>query len=421
MTDADGDSEYNVPLVVGSLIAGVFFGGVGGGVAFPTLPMLGTILGISPFVVGVILSANRFTRLLMNAPAGQIMDTVGTRKPMVFGLLLQGLAPFGYVAGLYADRIPVVGATEVFVVSRIVWGFGSAFVFVGGFSTVIHVTSEGNRGKWIGYFRGGQSLGFPSGLVLGGLVTDFAGYEVAFAVAGASGLLAMVVAAAVLPNLTPSVETPTRLRDVPGLVRADPRIFTIGSVNFTVRFLFAGVLLSTIVLYAETYGIEVGGISSVGASGLFMALSMVFVSATTLASGNLSDAVDNRALVVAPALVIFAAGFGALGFVPTLPVTVLGVACLGIGVGGTNPPLMALLGDLSPEADVGKMGGVYNVFGDLGATAGPLVALPFAAAFGYRTEYFACAAVALVVLVVLVRTLLGERVGDAARATAGDD
>lgn len=51
-------SSYHVPTIVGSLILGVFFGGVGGGVAFPTLPTLGTVLGISPFLVGVILSSN---------------------------------------------------------------------------------------------------------------------------------------------------------------------------------------------------------------------------------------------------------------------------------------------------------------------------------------------------------------------------
>lgn len=87
MTGSGEDSEYAVPLVVGSLIMGVFFGGVGGGVAFPTL---GTFLGMTPFVVGLILSANRFTRLVMNTLAGQIIDKRGTQKPMIVGLFLQG-------------------------------------------------------------------------------------------------------------------------------------------------------------------------------------------------------------------------------------------------------------------------------------------------------------------------------------------
>nr|WP_231896253.1 hypothetical protein [Haloferax sp. BAB-2207] len=66
-----GGDEPSVEFVAGSLIAGVFFGGVGAGVAFPTLPTLGPIIGITPFVVGLILSANRFTRLVVNTPAGR--------------------------------------------------------------------------------------------------------------------------------------------------------------------------------------------------------------------------------------------------------------------------------------------------------------------------------------------------------------
>lgn len=72
----DSDVRY----VIGSLVAGVVFGGIGG-VAFPTLPTLGPLLGISPFVVGLILSLNRFTRVVMNTPAGQILDGLGTRAP----------------------------------------------------------------------------------------------------------------------------------------------------------------------------------------------------------------------------------------------------------------------------------------------------------------------------------------------------
>jgi MFS family permease len=172
-----GREDPSVRYVVASLVAGVFFGGLGGGVAFPTLPTLGPLLGISPFLVGAIRSVNRFTRLLMNTPAGQILDRIGTRRPMIVGFTLQGLVPFGYILGLYADRLPVSSAV-VFFGSRAIWGFGSAFVFVGAFSTITHVTTSENRGKWIGYMRGGQSLGFPTGLILGGVLLILSYYLV---------------------------------------------------------------------------------------------------------------------------------------------------------------------------------------------------------------------------------------------------
>ena len=398
--------DPSVRYVVASLVAGVFFGGLGGGVAFPTLPTLGPLLGISPFVVGLILSVNRFTRLIMNTPAGQILDQIGTRRPMIVGFILQGLVPFGYILGLHADRLPI-GSATVFLLSRGLWGFGSAFVFVGAFSTITHVTTPENRGKWIGYMRGGQSLGFPTGLVVGGLLTDAYGYDLAFAVAGVAGLLAAVVAFLVLPDVSPDVGA-SPLRELPSIVRADPRIAAVGTVNFVVRFLFAGVLLSTIVLYAGEYEIKIGLLSSTGVSGVVMAVSVLGASVTTVLVGRYSDQISNRALVTIPAVVVLAAGFTLLVILPTLVGIVVAVALIGIGVGGSNPPLMAYLGDISPSDDVGKLGGVYNVFGDFGSTLGPLVALPLVERVGFAAEYLVCAVLALGVGVLVTRTLLGD-------------
>ena len=409
--------DPGVRYVVGSLVAGVFFGGVGGGVAFPTLPTLGTVLGISSFMVGLILSMNRFVRLLMNTPAGQVLDTLGTRRPMIAGFLVQGLVPFGYVLGLHADALPVSAATT-FLLVRALWGVGSAFVFVGAFSTVTHVTTEDNRGKWVGYMRGGQSLGFPTGLVLGGVLSDVYGYETAFVVAGTAGLFAALVAFLVLPNVDADVDTTSSLREVPRLVTDDVRVLTVGTVNFVVRFLFAGILLSTVVLYTRENGISLSLLSATGVSGVVMAVSVVFASITTITVGRVSDGLSNRALLTIPALTVFAAGFVTLGLVPTAAGTVLGVALVGVGVGGTNPPLLAYLGDISPAGDLGKLGGVYNVFGDLGSTLGPLVALPVAARVSVTTEYLGCVVLVVLVAVLVGATLLGSNAPDVAGCDA---
>jgi len=400
-------ADPSVRYVAASLILGVFFGGLGGGVAFPTLPRLGPVLGISPLIVGIILSANRFTRLLCNAPAGSVLDRLGTRRPMIVGFVVQGLAPFGYVLGLHAGTVGLDSAT-VFLLARALWGIGSAFVFVGAFSTITHVTTPENRGRWVGYMRGGQSLGFPAGLVLGGLLADAYGFTLAFAVAGCAGLSAAAVAALVLPDLAPEIDRTSGLREIPDIVRVDPRIASVGAVNFAVRLLFAGVLLSTVVLYAAEKGISIGALSETGVSGVVMAVSVLCASVTTVFVGRYSDRLSNRALIAVPALGVLAVGFALLALVPTLAGMIGGVALIGVGVGGTNPPLLAYLGDIAPGGDVGKLGGVYNTFGDLGSTLGPLVALPFVTRVGFAVEYLACVAVVLLAGVLVIGTLLDE-------------
>ncbi|UIO99592.1 MFS transporter [Halobaculum sp. CBA1158] len=410
-------SESEVRTVVLSLVAGVFFGGMGGGVAFPTIPALGSVLGIAPLLVGVILSINRFTRLLMSTPAGSVLDRMGTRRPMIAGFAVQGLVPFGYLVGLS----PPLGipSSAVFLVSRAAWGIGSAFVFVGAFSTVTHVTTAANRGRWVGYMRGGQSLGFPTGLILGGIVTELYGYAEAFAVAGVAGLFAAAVAYRVLPNVSPDVGEKSRLRDVPTLVRADPRIGAVGAVNFTIRFLYAGVLLSTVVLYTEANDISLGGFAGTGTSGVVMAVSVLALSASNLAVGRLSDSLG-RTTTVVPGLGVFAAGFALAALVPTARGVLVGVGLVGAGAGLAGPPLLAYLGDIAPDGDVGKLGGVYNVFGDLGSTLGPLVALPLAARIGLSGEYLACAGLVLVAIVIAATTLRDDSAAAVEAATADD-
>ncbi len=390
------------------LIFGVFVSGLGGGVAFPILPTLGSVLGITPFMVGLILSINRATRVVLNTPAGQALDRFGTRRPMLFGFAVTALVPFGYVLGMSPESVPIDSAT-IFLLARVGWGIGSAFVFVGAFRTISLLTESETRGKWIGYMRGGQSLGFPVGLISGGILADLLGYTEAFLFAGVINMTALVVAFFVLPDLArddDGSET-TTLRALPQVLAADVRIPAIASVNFIIRFLYAGVLLSTIVLYLDNVRVDLFTFSELGTSGLVMALGAIAVSLTTIFSGRYSDSVANRAYVTVPALGILALGFGILGTIPTATSVFFAVLLIGVGVGGSNPPLLAYLSDLTADDDLGKIGGVYNMFGDLGSTFGPMLALPLVPYIGFQLLYYACVILVVMALLLVVSSLLG--------------
>lgn len=412
-------SESEVRTVALAIIAGVFFGGVATGVAFPTLPLLDDVLVISAVMLSVILAANRIARLVTNAPAGSLIDRVGARTPMIAGLFTQALAPFGYVAGLHTPPgvlgvFPLVGEVSypglVFVLARAFWGLGSAFVFIGAFATITHVTTADNRGRWIGYMRGGQSLGFPTGLVLGGVLTDLADMQTAFLVAGGLALVAGTVASLVLPDVRGSTDDKTaRLREIPALVRRRPWVLPIGFGNFTLRFLWGGIILTTLVRFADVHGMELSVLSAAGISGVVMGIGVVVSAAATAASGRISDQIPNRALLTVPAFAVFSAGFVLIATVPTIEALFVAILLSGLGMGAAAPALLAILGDITPGDEVGRMGGVYNTFGDVGLSLGPLVAIPAVELwFGYRTTYLLCGALVagclLVVSVPLLRS-----------------
>lgn len=415
-TDAESYSSREIRTVALAVIGGIFFGGVATGVAFPTLPLLDERLLLSTVLLSVILSANRVARLFMNTPAGTIIDRVGARTPMILGLFTQALAPFGYIAGLYAPEVvlgtaPGIGPLTlpglVFVLSRLFWGIGSAFVFIGAFATVTYVTTSTNRGRWIGYLRGGQSLGFPTGLVLGGLLTDAASMDVAFLTAGALALTAGVVATLVLPDVHGGAEGETaRLRDVPALVRGRPIVLLIGYGNFTLQFLWGGVILATLARYANDHGLALSLLEAAGISGVVMAVGVLVSGAMTVVSGRLSDLVADRTLVTVPAFVSMGAGFLVVAHVPTLEALFGAIVLVGAGMGAAAPALLAILGDLTPGDELGRIGSVYNVMGDVGLSLGPLVALPAVEAIGFRWTYTLCGALVLGCLLVVSLPLL---------------
>lgn len=418
-------TDDEIRTVALAIIGGVFFGGLATGVAFPTLPLLTEILLISPVMLGVILSANRVSRLLMNTPAGNLIDRQGTRRPMIAGLFVQALAPFGYVIGLYTPGgsviAPVLGEVSypaiVFVLARTMWGFGSAFVFLGAFATITHVTTTDNRGRWLGYMRGGQSLGFPSGLIVGGLISNFFGPQAAFLVAGILALIAGFVAASVLPDIHPDTDQRATLREIPAMIRREPRIFPLGFGNMTIRFIFGGLLLATVASYAQTAGMELSGLEAAGISGIVLATGVLTSSATTVLSGRISDDLDNRAVITIPAFIAMATGLALIGYVPHLEALIAGVALVGVGTGGSGPALMAIVGDITPGEEIGRMGSVYNVLGDIGLVLGPLLAVPMAENwFGFRTSYYICAVGVVVTMVVVAVPLLRYEVDTGRKA-----
>ena len=409
-------SESEVRTVALAIIAGVFFGGVATGVAFPTLPLLDDLLGISAVMLSIILSANRIARLFMNTPAGSIIDRLGARKPMIAGLFTQALAPFGYVVGLHTPpttiaTLPVIGdvsaAGVVFVLARAFWGFGSAFVFIGAFATITYVTTQSNRGRWIGLMRGGQSLGFPTGLMMGGILTDLVSVQAAFLTAGILALLAGTVAAIVLPDVAPETdERGAKLRQIPALIRERPSVLPIGFGNFTLQFLWGGIVLTTLVRYADLHGMELSVLGAAGVSGVVMGAGVVTSGITTVLSGRLSDRLENRALITVPSFLVLAVGFAVI-LVPTIEMLFAGIIGIGIGIGGAAPALLAILGDMTPGDEVGRMAGVFNVMGDIGLSLGPLVAIPAVDLwFGYRLTYILCGLLVLSCLVVVSVPLL---------------
>jgi MFS family permease len=397
--------------VVLAVVVSTFFVGFGGGVIFPILPNLGEVLGISAFMVGVILAANRWTRLVANAPAGVLVDRIGTRKPFIAGLAIEGVATFGYVVALLASHPSMwflPDAPEAwFVLARILWGVGSALVFATAYTITADVSDTGSRGTSMGIVRAGITFGFPAGLVLGGVVSETYGNAEAFVLAAAFAGLASIIAYFVVPE-THVDEHDSSVK--PWDLELTLPALTVGLVNFGLYFAYIGVLFSTLVLYLQAegltisttvlgYGIEYG---EQGTSGMLMAVTVLAGAVFTIFGGALSDSVGARMPVLVAFLITACVGFAVLTVAPSFWYVVLACALIGAGQGGIGGPLTALLADLTAEDRMGRAMGTNNVLGDVGGGLGPLIALPFAETLGFELMYAVSAVIPLVAGTVLV-------------------
>jgi len=390
----DGMADGN-GVVVAAVILSTFFIGFGGGVIFPILPNLGVVLGISPFLVGIILSANRFTRMLANAPAGGLVDRMGTRTPFVVGMVIQAFATSGYVVAMVA---PLPEAW--FLAARILWGVGSAFVFATAYTIADDVSDGGSRGANMGLIRGGVLFGFPTGVVLGGVLSEVAGTIAAFGVATAFAAVAAVLAHATVPET--HVESGIQESVKPWDVNTSLPALTVGLVNFAVLFVYIGALFSTLVLLLKHVEVSVFGFAPQGSSGIFMGITVVAAGLSMYFGGSLSDRTGSRVPILLVFLGATSLGFLLLALADSVVGLVVACLCIGMGQGGTSGPLMALLGDLVPDGEMGRAVGTNNVFGDVGGGVGPIVTLPLVETVGFEAIYVACALFPLVAAVVLL-------------------
>ena len=279
-------------------------------------------------------------------------------------------------------------------------------MFATAYTIAADLSDGGLRGTNMGVVRGGITMGFPAGLVLGGVVSAVAGNAAAFAVAAAFALTASVVAYRYVPETYVTGDRPEDSIKPWEVDTALPAL-TVGLVDFGLMFAYIGALFSTLVLFLDANDISLFGLAPQGTSGLFMAGTVLSAAFFMLVGGRISDTRDSRTPVLLTFLAVSFVGFLLLARAGS--VLSLGLACvfIGAGQGGTSGPMMALLADLTPDERMGRASGTNTLLGDVGGGLGPMLSLPLIETVWFTPIYAVCAALPLLAGCVLL--LLGVR------------
>ena len=365
---------------------------VGDATLYAVLPTHTEAAGVSVASVGILLSANRLVRLLVNGPAGVAYSRWSRRRLYVLALFIGALS--SAICALSRGFWPLL-------VGRLLWGVSWAGIWIGGNVIVAEISDRRERGRWVGLYHGFFFLGAAGGAFVGGILTDAVGYHGTMGVAAGLTLFGALVAQLSLPEVRSGddgvVDPPSApARSALHLGPATAAAFALYGIN---RLVVPGVLNATLgLLLQQEVGpqIEIGG-RTVGVAtltGSSLGLSTLIAMASAPILGALSDRTSNRWTVVAAGLVAGVAGFALLSV--GAPWSILaGIPLTALASGSNQSQSVTLIGDLSTVDQRSKRLGLLFTLGDLGSAVGPPLAYALIPLLGLRGNYVLSAALLL--------------------------
>jgi MFS family permease len=385
---------------------------IGDASLYVVLPTHVTEAGVALASVGILLSANRFIRLLLNGPAGLAYDRWPRRYLFVLALFIG------------AGSTAIYALTQGFwplLIGRLLWGLAWAGIWVGGNTITLDITCDDNRGRWVGIYQVSFFLGGASGTTVGGVLTDWLGYHQAMGVAANLTLLGAIIALLFLPetrglrqtapNLSNTLQKQASLARPTGNQAELASAMALLSVT---RLVIAGILLSTFGLFLlEQFGdsIHVAG-RSLGVAtltGVGLGLTTLIAMTAAPAMGRLSDRMGNRWLVATGGLMPGVAGFSLLAIGSPLTV-LLGLPLTAVTSGSSQGLSTTLVGDLSNVGQQGQRLGILFTAGDLSSAIGPPLAYALMPLFGLGGIYLLSAGLYALMLLVALQWAVRLRV-----------
>ena len=373
----------------------VFLGGIGGGIVFPILPILGLQFGLSAAFIGFILSANRIARILSNQFVGFSIDKFGGRKPLITGLIIESAGSILYVYSLYSHLHGII-----MLIGRLVWGVGSAFVFISANTIALNLSVRSTRGRSTAKVRIALSLGVPAGLVLGGILAGIFSDSVAFASSAAASFLGAALVYFIFEETQISSRASITLKESFLYAFKDKTVLLIGVYNMLTFFSLQGVVMATLVLFVKAKSLHFIYPDPRFSSGVIMSFMMVSSGISGIIAGRTVDKLKYRSIIGFPCAVLVILGFILLAESQTSLGVIIALLMLGSGIGINNVTLLSILGDITNE-NRGISVSVYQLLGDIGGMLGPICGVQFGVILGFSNVYLITAAIFSTSLIIL--------------------
>lgn len=318
---------------------------LGDQVLYSVLPVYYAKLGISAVQVGILLSANRWVRLLTNELAHRID---GGRGWFVAAFVLGSLTTAAYV---------FTQSFAVLLAARLLWGLAWSFIRQIGVTAIMFHTPVTSSGRSMGTYNGVSRLGSVAGLFGGAVLVDLVGFSPAMLVLAGLSLIAVPLAIAGFGG--------TRRSTATGVRAGVPWRFVV--LGFVLGCVGPGLVMATLGKVLSAGNLVLDGFTAASLTGALLAVRFVLDIAVAPALGGLTDRHGLRRVGIG----FFALGALALGLASAAHGIVPVSACvLVFFVAGTA--LHAGVGGRVAHLGSGAFAR-YVTAADFGAACGPMM------------------------------------------------
>jgi hypothetical protein len=134
---------------------------------YALLPLYFLDIGLAPFQVGILLSANRWIRLFTNHLAERLIDRYPSHLMFTVSLVLGAL-----LTAIYATSTSFL----ILLIARCLWGLSWSFIRHISVMGVASSNEPENLGQMMGFYNGISRTGGVIGIVAGGVLFDLVGF-----------------------------------------------------------------------------------------------------------------------------------------------------------------------------------------------------------------------------------------------------
>jgi MFS family permease len=359
------------PVVV--LLGSLFISTVGIGFVVPFLPVFATELGASGFALGLIMAAFSLSMLVTQPLAGSYSDRVGRKFFLVTGLAVYSVGGFLYVLSSSVGDIVLV---------RFLQGIGGGMIFSVSMAYMGDLAPEGYEGRYMGVYNVTMFSGFGLGPLLGGVLKDTFGMNIAFYGMGLSSAIACILVLFLLPeSRTRDVRAESqRLFAVFGRILAQTRMRGVLLIRFSVMlsmvpsFIFLPVLMTQVM---NASAVQIGMVITV----------RTLVSASLqYPFGWLADR-HSRVVMIVASVFGMAAVVSLVGFATQFWHVLLLFGLLGVNEAIFMPASSAMIMEGGRSHGMGATMGLFNTAMAMGMFVGSLGAGLLVDEFGFRIAF----------------------------------